>query len=65
MTQPAPRPALSDSARAAVAAVAALLAGGFTGTLELSCAQGGVTNLKETRNYRGPDLPALAKIEVA
>jgi hypothetical protein len=43
---------LSESAREALLEVARMLRAGYTGTLELQCAQGGVRDLKQSSTIR-------------
>lgn len=50
------QPNLSATASAALVELARLLADGFTGKIELDCAQGGVTTLRVTTTRRGSDL---------
>jgi hypothetical protein len=50
---------LSDSAKAAVSDLICLLAGRFTGRVEIECMEGGVRNFREIRERRSAQLGQL------
>lgn len=52
---------LTGGAQATLLKVAVLLASGFTGTIELKCSDGGITQVGETRIHRGTELERMVR----